>query len=119
MLENNGKFSSMTEENETSPELLKGASLLDDTGSESTVRRPVTVGSAKKELSSAIAQLGQDNLRGTSQLTAAIKDMATALSKPSNQSPAKEAEIAEMRSDITGIKASLGEIMNFLKSKKE
>ena len=109
----------MTEENETSPELLKGASLLDDTGSESTVRRPVTISNAKKELSSAIAQLGQDNLRGTSQLTDAIKDMARALSTPSNQSPAQESEIADMKSDITGIKSSLSEIVNFLKSKKE
>ena len=68
---------------------LKCASLLDLTD-EKSVRRPKTNAQKSKDLSEAIAQVGKDNLAGTNLLTAAIQDMAGALSGANQNDPDSE-----------------------------
>ena len=115
----NDHVSCMTEEDCVLPEVLKAAGLLDDDCE--SVRRPKTNGSAKKELSAAIAQVGKDNLEGTVKLTKAIELVASALaSTPANSTASqKDEEMSEIKSEISNIKSSLSEIMNFLKSTKK
>ena len=114
----NDHISCMTEEDAVSSEILRAAGMLDD-DSES-VRRPKTIGSNKKELSVAIAQVGKDNLEGTVKLTKAIELVASALASPPTDSTIarQNAEMSSIKNEISNIKCSLSEIMNFLKSTK-
>ena len=70
-----------------------------------------------QDLSEAIAQVGKDNLAGTNLLTAAIQNMAGALSGVTQHEP--ESEMTKLKSEISDIKSTLSELMDFLKKKSD
>ena len=65
-----------SDDKEITSSALSSASLLSDSNG---VRKPVTKSQKAKDLSSAIEQIGKDNLAGAAQLTSALNDMAEAL----------------------------------------
>ena len=110
----NSSISLMTDDEDDTTEHLKYASLLHP--DEKSVRRPKTVAQKSKDLSDAIAQVGRDNLAGTNKLTAAIESVAGAMSM--NRTTHDLSEILLIKSEISSIKGSLSEIMDFLRKEK-
>ena len=101
-------------DDECDTENLRGTSLLTD---KKSIRRPKTQAQKSKDLSEAIAQVGKDNLAGTNLLTAAIQNMAGALSGVTQHEP--ESEMTKLKSEISDIKSTLSELMDFLKKKSD